>query len=48
LKRIGIEAGFLPADAYLVLKDARPGSAIVDAVFTLERLRAVKTEVELQ
>ena len=25
LKRIGIEAGFLPADAYLVLKDAAKG-----------------------
>jgi Xaa-Pro aminopeptidase len=48
LQRIGIEAGFLPADAYLVLKDAMPGSEIVDAVFTLERLRAVKTAGELQ
>ncbi|WP_114947856.1 M24 family metallopeptidase [Microvirga calopogonii] len=48
LQRIGIEAGFLPADAYLVLKDAMPRSEIVDAVFTLERLRAVKTAAELQ
>jgi Xaa-Pro aminopeptidase len=48
LKRIGIEAGFLPADAYRVLKDAMQGCEIVDAVFTLERLRAVKTEAELQ
>ncbi|WP_201834096.1 M24 family metallopeptidase [Microvirga zambiensis] len=48
LRRIGIEAGFLPADAYLVLKDAIQGCEIVDAVFTLERLRAVKTEAELQ
>jgi Xaa-Pro aminopeptidase len=48
LKRLGIEAGFLPADAYLVLKDAAQGCEIVDAVFTLERLRAVKTKAELQ
>ena len=48
LKRIGIEAGFLPADAYLVLRDAMPESEIVDAVFTLERLRAVKTAEELR
>ena len=48
LKRIGIEAGFLPADAYLVLRDAMPESEIADAVFTLERLRAVKTAEELR
>jgi Xaa-Pro aminopeptidase len=48
LKRIGIEAGFLPADAYLVLKEAMQESEIVDAVCTLERLRAVKTETELR
>ncbi|MDC9825058.1 Xaa-Pro peptidase family protein [Devosia sp. ZB163] len=46
-RRIGIEAGFLPADAYLVLRDATEGSEIVDAVVTLERLRAVKTQAEL-
>lgn len=47
-KRIGIESGFLPTDAYLLLNVAMEGSELVDAVFTLERLRSVKSTTELQ
>ncbi|WP_182086325.1 Xaa-Pro peptidase family protein [Aureimonas sp. ME7] len=44
---IGIEAGFLPADAFETLKRARPGARVADCVEVLESLRAVKTDVEL-
>lgn len=47
-RRIGIEAGFLPADAYIALHGAFPDTEIVDAVQTLERLRARKTPEELE
>ena len=47
-RRIGIEAGFLPADAFLAIKEAMPGADLVDTVFPLERLRARKTTAELQ
>jgi Xaa-Pro aminopeptidase len=46
-KRIGIEMAFLPMDAGKALQDAFPDSEIKDALFVLERLRAVKTPVEL-
>jgi Xaa-Pro aminopeptidase len=46
-KRIGVELAFLPMDAGNALKDAFPDSAVEDALFVLERLRAVKTPAEL-
>jgi Xaa-Pro dipeptidase len=47
LRRIGIEAGFLPADARDVLAAGFERVDIVDAHRTLERLRAIKTPEEL-
>ena len=47
MKRIGVECAFLPLDAGKALADALPGSEIKDALFVLERLRAVKTPAEL-
>src|SRR3984885_1011373 len=46
-KRIGAELAFIPADAAEVLRKAFPHSEIKDALFVLERLRAVKTPEEL-
>jgi Xaa-Pro aminopeptidase len=46
-KRIGAELAFIPADAADVLRKAFPNSEIKDALFVLERLRAVKTPEEL-
>jgi Xaa-Pro aminopeptidase len=46
-KRIGVELAFLPMDAGNALKDAFPGSEIKDALYVLERLRAIKTPAEL-
>ena len=48
VRRIGVEMGFLPADAYLTLRKAMPNSTIVDALVVLERLRARKTAEELR
>ena len=45
--RVGIEAAFLPADAYAVLRQGLGDCAIVDAQFPLERLRAQKMPHEL-
>jgi Xaa-Pro aminopeptidase len=47
LRRIGIEAAFLPADAKDVLASAFQDAAIVDALRPLERLRAIKKPHEL-
>src|SRR3954471_2040112 len=47
-RRIGVELAFLPADAATALRDAFPDSRMVDALFTLERLRARKTPEELE
>jgi Xaa-Pro aminopeptidase len=47
-KRIGIETAFIPVDAEAVLRKSFPGSDFVDALFVLERLRAVKTPHELE
>jgi Xaa-Pro aminopeptidase len=47
-KRIAAELGFLPLDAGNALRNAFPNSDIVDAVFVLERLRAVKNAAELE
>jgi Xaa-Pro aminopeptidase len=45
--RVGIEVGFMPVDAHAVLVDMLPGAEIVDATFTLEILRALKTTAEI-
>jgi Xaa-Pro aminopeptidase len=47
-RRIGAELAFLPVDAGNVVRNAFPDSEIVDALFVLERLRAVKTPEELR
>jgi Xaa-Pro aminopeptidase len=46
-KRIGVETAFLPMDAGKALQDLFPDSELKDALFVLERLRAVKTPAEL-
>jgi Xaa-Pro aminopeptidase len=46
-KRIGAELAFLPADSAAVLHKAFPHSEIEDALFVLERLRAIKSPEEL-
>src|SRR3979411_1079078 len=46
-RRIGAELAFLPVDSGTMLSDAFTGSDIVDALFVLERLRAVKSSDEL-
>ena len=46
-KRIAVELSFLPVDAGNALRKAFPDSEVVDAVFVLERLRAVKSPAEL-
>jgi Xaa-Pro aminopeptidase len=47
-RRIGAELAFLPVDAGTALGNAFPDSEIVDALFVLERLRAVKSPEELR
>jgi Xaa-Pro aminopeptidase len=47
-RRIGAELAFLPVDAGNALRNAFPDSDIVDALFVLERLRAVKSPDELR
>jgi Xaa-Pro aminopeptidase len=47
IKRIGVEASFLPADADAALRKALPQCEIVEAHFPLERLRAQKTAAEI-
>jgi Xaa-Pro aminopeptidase len=47
-KRIGIEMAFLPTDAETTLRKAMTDSETIDALFTLERLRARKTGEELK
>src|ERR1700739_1017966 len=47
-KRVGIETAFLPVDAAAVVRKAFPNSEFADALFVLERLRAVKSPQELE
>jgi Xaa-Pro aminopeptidase len=47
-RRIGAELAFLPADAAAALRTAFPDSEFTDALFVLERLRAVKSREELK
>ncbi len=46
--RVGVEVGFLPVDAHNVLQRGLPLASIVDATFTLELLRAIKSPAELE
>jgi Xaa-Pro aminopeptidase len=46
-RRLGVELAFLPADSAAVLHKAFPDSEMTDALFVLERLRAIKTPEEL-
>jgi Xaa-Pro aminopeptidase len=46
-KAIGAELGFMPVDAFNVLRAAFPQSEFKDALFVLERQRAIKTPDEL-
>ncbi|MDP2621162.1 MAG: Xaa-Pro peptidase family protein [Hyphomicrobiales bacterium] len=45
--RIGIEPGFLPADAHAALTEGTGSAGLADATGVLERLRAIKTPAEL-
>jgi len=45
---IGVETAFMPIDAGNALRHAFPASAIKDALFVLERMRAIKTPEELK
>jgi Xaa-Pro aminopeptidase len=46
-KRVGVELAFIPADSAAVVRKAFPDSEIKDALFVIERLRAIKTPEEL-
>ncbi|TGS09617.1 aminopeptidase P family protein [Mesorhizobium sp. M2E.F.Ca.ET.209.01.1.1] len=46
--RIGIEPGFLPSDAYALVRKALPDAKLIDATGMLESMRAIKTEAELE
>ncbi|HML08305.1 MAG TPA: Xaa-Pro peptidase family protein [Xanthobacteraceae bacterium] len=46
--RIGVEMAFLPADSAAALHQALPNDEFTDALFVLERLRALKTLDELE
>ena len=48
LKRVGVEMAFLPMDSAAALKSNLPDAEIVDALFVLERLRALKSPAELE
>ena len=47
-QRVGVEMAFLPMDAAAALRSALPDAEIVDALFVLERLRALKSPAELE
>lgn len=47
-RRLGVEASFLPIDAGAALHAAFPGCQAIDALFVLERLRALKSPEELE
>jgi Xaa-Pro aminopeptidase len=46
--RIGAELAFLPADSAAALRQALPDAELKDGLFVLERLRARKTQEELE
>jgi Xaa-Pro aminopeptidase len=47
IRRVGVEASFLPWDCAKLLQDELGNCQVVDAYFPLERLRARKTRAEL-
>ena len=47
-RRIGAELAFMPVDSGTALRNAFPDAEIADALFVLERLRAVKSPEELE
>lgn len=47
VRRVGIETGFLPADAEATLRHGLSNAELADANFPLERLRARKTAQEI-
>jgi Xaa-Pro aminopeptidase len=47
-RSIGVELAFLPVDAGDALRSAFSGSEIKDALFVIERLRAIKSPQELE
>ncbi|MEM7774217.1 MAG: Xaa-Pro peptidase family protein [Pseudomonadota bacterium] len=47
VRSVGVEAPFLSADGYQSLRDGLANCDVGDAVFPLERLRAVKTQEEI-
>ncbi|HZP75522.1 MAG TPA: Xaa-Pro peptidase family protein [Pseudolabrys sp.] len=47
-RRVAVEFGFLPMDAADVLRKALPEAELVDALYVLERQRAVKSPRELE
>jgi Xaa-Pro aminopeptidase len=47
-KRIGVETAFIPVDSAAVIRKAFPDAELKDALFVLERLRALKTPEELE
>src|ERR1700741_3148263 len=47
-KRIGAELAFIPVDSHDVVRKAFPHAEVKDALFVLERLRAIKTPRELE
>src|SRR5262245_29363503 len=48
VRRVAVEMAFLPMDAAAALKSNLPGADVVDALFVLERLRALKSPAELE
>src|SRR5688572_26221108 len=48
VRKIGVEMAFLPMDSAAALRSALPDATIVDALFVLERLRALKSPAELE
>jgi Xaa-Pro aminopeptidase len=48
VRRVGIEAAFIPADAEKTLRSGLSNVDVVDAFFPLERLRAVKSPKEIE
>jgi Xaa-Pro aminopeptidase len=48
VRRVGVETAFLPADADRELRSALGNVELVDALFPLERLRAIKSPAEIE
>lgn len=48
VRRVGVESGFIPADAEGVIRRGLSNVEVIDAVFPLERLRSRKTPQEIE